>query len=64
MFSENGRLLSWGWNEHGICGTGDEDNVRTPQLVETFRPNVINIGCGAGHSFVVTESQKNSDDNG
>ena len=57
MISDDGSLYSWGWNEHGICGTGDETNVPLPQRVEAVGSNVINIGCGAGHSYVITDSQ-------
>uniref|UniRef100_A0A3Q2ZN78 Secretion regulating guanine nucleotide exchange factor n=1 Tax=Hippocampus comes TaxID=109280 RepID=A0A3Q2ZN78_HIPCM len=45
------RLLSWGWNEHGMCGDGSLADVFEPQLVPGLRPLVI--GCGAGHSMAV-----------
>ncbi|XP_061532057.1 secretion-regulating guanine nucleotide exchange factor isoform X1 [Phycodurus eques] len=45
------RLLSWGWNEHGMCGDGSLADVFEPQLVPGLRPLVI--GCGAGHSLAV-----------
>uniref|UniRef100_A0A3Q3WI16 RCC1-like domain-containing protein n=1 Tax=Mola mola TaxID=94237 RepID=A0A3Q3WI16_MOLML len=44
-----GRLLSWGWNEHGMCGDGSETDVFLPQLVSGLR--ALLIGCGAGHSM-------------
>ncbi|XP_070200727.1 secretion-regulating guanine nucleotide exchange factor-like isoform X2 [Littorina saxatilis] len=47
------KLLSWGWNEHGICGTGDESNVPLPVQVTVPGKSVVSIGCGAGHSFVL-----------
>ncbi|XP_077423817.1 secretion-regulating guanine nucleotide exchange factor [Vanacampus margaritifer] len=43
------RLLSWGWNEHGMCGDGSLADVVEPQPVPSLRPLVI--GCGAGHSM-------------
>ncbi|XP_015256563.1 PREDICTED: LOW QUALITY PROTEIN: secretion-regulating guanine nucleotide exchange factor-like, partial [Cyprinodon variegatus] len=46
-----GRLLSWGWNEHGMCGDGSQADVFHPRLVSDLRPVVI--GCGAGHSMAV-----------
>ncbi|XP_070686835.1 secretion-regulating guanine nucleotide exchange factor [Pempheris klunzingeri] len=46
-----GRLLSWGWNEHGMCGDGSQTDVPQPQLVSGLRP--LLIGCGAGHSMAV-----------
>ncbi|KAJ8002526.1 hypothetical protein DPEC_G00159820 [Dallia pectoralis] len=45
------RLLSWGWNEHGMCGDGSKTDVSQPQLVPDLRP--ILIGCGAGHSMAL-----------
>ncbi|XP_043980367.1 secretion-regulating guanine nucleotide exchange factor isoform X1 [Gambusia affinis] len=44
-------LLSWGWNEHGMCGDGSQADVFHPRLVSDLRPVVI--GCGAGHSMAV-----------
>lgn len=46
-----GCLLSWGWNEHGMCGDGSQTDVFQPQLVPGLRP--LLIGCGAGHSMAV-----------
>lgn len=55
-----GCLLSWGWNEHGMCGDGSQANVFQPQPVPGLKPLVI--GCGAGHSMAVcavtTDSRK------
>ncbi|XP_054903740.1 secretion-regulating guanine nucleotide exchange factor isoform X3 [Poeciliopsis prolifica] len=57
-----GRLLSWGWNEHGMCGDGSQADVFHPRLVSDLRP--VLIGCGAGHSMAVcgvtTSSTQNS----
>ncbi|KAG1672307.1 Secretion-regulating guanine nucleotide exchange factor [Nymphon striatum] len=54
------KVWSWGWNEHGICGTGNEENVLNPQIIESlsiYHP--IILGVGDGSSFVlVTESEK------
>ncbi|XP_007578663.1 secretion-regulating guanine nucleotide exchange factor isoform X2 [Poecilia formosa] len=46
-----GCLLSWGWNEHGMCGDGSQADVFHPRLVSDLRP--VLIGCGAGHSMAV-----------
>ncbi|XP_047243386.1 secretion-regulating guanine nucleotide exchange factor isoform X2 [Girardinichthys multiradiatus] len=58
-----GCLLSWGWNEHGMCGDGSQADVFHPQLVSDLRP--VLIGCGAGHSMAVcgvtTGLMQNSD---
>ncbi|XP_041652674.1 secretion-regulating guanine nucleotide exchange factor [Cheilinus undulatus] len=57
-----GVLLSWGWNEHGMCGDGSQTDVLQPQLVSGLKP--LLIGCGAGHSMAVCtemmDSRKNS----
>ncbi|XP_056273260.1 secretion-regulating guanine nucleotide exchange factor isoform X3 [Pseudoliparis swirei] len=58
----DGRLLSWGWNEHGMCGDGSQSDVFQPQLVSGLSP--LLIGCGAGHSMATcaatTDSRQNS----
>ncbi|KAK3103835.1 hypothetical protein FSP39_022301 [Pinctada imbricata] len=55
--SVSGKLYSWGWNEHGICGTGDEVNVPYPKQVAALdNRHVTSVGCGAGHSFAVCQS--------
>ncbi|KAM7414728.1 hypothetical protein PAMA_019504 [Pampus argenteus] len=46
-----GCLLSWGWNEHGMCGDGSQTDIFEPQLISGLRP--LLIGCGAGHSMAV-----------
>lgn len=46
-----GCLLSWGWNEHGMCGDGSQTDIFQPQLVSGLKP--LFIGCGAGHSMAV-----------
>nr|CAD7418969.1 unnamed protein product [Timema poppensis] len=51
---DNGDVMSWGWNEHGNCGTGSLENVTTPAFLDTLRKTSL-IGAGAGHSFAVIE---------
>ena len=50
--SGTGSVFSWGWNEHGMCGNGKEENVKLPVLLEV-KDKVIKIGCGDGTSFAV-----------
>ncbi|KAL6106628.1 sergef [Pungitius sinensis] len=50
----DGCLLSWGWNEHGMCGDGSHRDVRQPHPVPGVRP--LLIGCGAGHSMATCAS--------
>lgn len=53
IFSDSGSVLTWGWNEHGICGTRDETvNMHQPEAVAKLHDYHISvIGCGGGHSF-------------
>uniref|UniRef100_A0A8C6UVL3 Secretion regulating guanine nucleotide exchange factor n=1 Tax=Neogobius melanostomus TaxID=47308 RepID=A0A8C6UVL3_9GOBI len=44
-------LLSWGWNEHGMCGDGSHIDILEPSLIPRLKP--LLIGCGAGHSMAV-----------
>ncbi|XP_021350357.1 secretion-regulating guanine nucleotide exchange factor-like isoform X1 [Mizuhopecten yessoensis] len=51
--SDEGSVFSWGWNEHGICGTGNEVNVfKTQQVAALSKLKVKCLGCGNGHSLV------------
>ena len=46
--------MTWGWNEHGICGTGDEIDIHLPGVVARLQGSRVRvIGCGGGHSFAV-----------
>ncbi|XP_066556921.1 secretion-regulating guanine nucleotide exchange factor isoform X3 [Amia ocellicauda] len=50
------QLLSWGWNEHGMCGDGTEEDVIRPQPIPALlRARPLLIGCGAGHSMALCE---------
>nr|CAD7448634.1 unnamed protein product [Timema bartmani] len=55
ILTENGDVMSWGWNEHGNCGTGSLENITTPAVLDSLRKTIL-IGAGAGHSFAVIES--------
>ena len=57
MFSptDTEKCYAVGWNEHGLCGTGDEENVTKLRLVDSLLDySVIKIGCGGGHCFAIT----------
>ena len=51
-------VITFGWNEHGICGTGDEANVHVPfpisKPLEGWKVRLI--GTGAGHSLVLAST--------
>ena len=65
--TNDGRLFSFGWNEHGSCGSGDEIDQSVPCEVRlrndenTLMANDrwVLIGAGCGHSFGM---RKSSDD--
>eukprot|EP00112_Aurelia_sp_Birch-Aquarium-sp1_P026355 Seg930.2 transcript_id=Seg930.2/GoldUCD/mRNA.D3Y31 product="Secretion-regulating guanine nucleotide exchange factor" protein_id=Seg930.2/GoldUCD/D3Y31 len=52
---DDNRLAVWGWNEHGMCATGDEHNVLSPHFVDSSHfsgREIAFVSCGAGTSFV------------
>lgn len=58
--TDKGQVYSWGWNEHGICGTGDETNMFFPKLIPCLETETaVSVGCGAGHCFCWTMKQGN-----
>ncbi|XP_055594554.1 secretion-regulating guanine nucleotide exchange factor-like [Uranotaenia lowii] len=54
--TENGLLHTWGWNEHGNCGTGGVDNVLTPTSVGGIKP-IQKISAGAGFCWAVPHNE-------
>ncbi|XP_058972380.2 secretion-regulating guanine nucleotide exchange factor isoform X1 [Pocillopora verrucosa] len=54
---DSGSVMTWGWNEHGICGSEDETrNVHQPSVVSKLHDYITSlIGCGGGHSFAVVK---------
>lgn len=56
--TDDGRLLAWGWNEHGMCATGNEDNVQTPTAVKALSDFLcLDCGSGAGHCFALCKDK-------
>lgn len=56
ILTETGSIMSWGWNEHGNCGVGTQENVLEPTLIQTGLQNKANlIGTGACHSFAILD---------
>ena len=53
--TQEGHVVSWGWNEHGNCGLGDtgQDNVMVPTKLPL--ENVTQIFVGSAHCFAVTK---------
>ena len=56
------RLIAFGWNEHGMCGTGNETNVQVPfQISKPLEGwKVRLIGSGAGHCLVLAQTTRGS----
>ncbi|KAK9308346.1 hypothetical protein QLX08_001761 [Tetragonisca angustula] len=55
--TEDGKILCWGWNEHGNCGNGHTKDVKFPeQLHLPYAYTGILIGSGAAHSFAVIKN--------
>jgi len=49
-----GQVYSWGWNEHGNLGLGDEHDRHSPHLIKAFAPgSVVDICTGGCHSFAL-----------
>ena len=56
-FLDDNQLVCWGWNEHGMCATGDETNVTEPRLVRLLKDRKVTlIGAGAGHCYAITQT--------
>lgn len=54
----DGSIHSWGWNEHGSCGNGGQQNIKSPHHVTLLQdssssPTPLLIGAGAGTSFAL-----------
>ncbi|XP_058814282.1 secretion-regulating guanine nucleotide exchange factor isoform X2 [Topomyia yanbarensis] len=45
-------VYSWGWNEHGNCGTGNNENVWTPTRIKQMRRAEV-VASGAAFCFVL-----------
>ncbi len=58
-YSASGGVAAFGWNEHGMCGTGREENVGTATKVSGLPHNIegggILVGAGAGHSLALVQ---------
>ena len=51
---ENGEIYSWGYNEYGQLGHGDEENRNTPTLISFFKGmHVMDVFVFYDQSFVL-----------
>ncbi|CAH1256903.1 SERGEF [Branchiostoma lanceolatum] len=52
------QVVCWGWNEHGMCGDGGEEDVLVPKVVEALQGNTpVWVSTGAGHTMVGMERE-------
>ena len=57
VVTNNGKLYTWGWNEHSNCGVGNSShNYFQPQLVSIENKIVQNCYAGSAHSFALVKS--------
>jgi len=47
--SSQGKVYTWGCNELGQCGNGDDQPLAEPTLVTSLKDNISRIGCGLKH---------------
>lgn len=64
MIIEEGRVVVWGWGEHGQLGLGDTLDRSSPQFVTISQSpgRVVKISCGGGHSFAMVEREDTDDE--
>lgn len=55
----DGSVYTWGWNEHGNCGDGSEENVLKPFKIPLLNKLAVKSTCGAGFCFIVTANKTN-----
>lgn len=55
----SGDVAAFGWNEHGMCGTGNEKDVGVVTKVSGLPPHEdgghMMVGAGAGHSLALVK---------
>ncbi|CAJ0839855.1 4772_t:CDS:1 [Entrophospora sp. SA101] len=55
VLSIDGQCISWGWNEHGNCGVGNNNDQWSPVKLIKFNKDeflVEQIGSGCGNSWI------------
>ncbi|CAI2170616.1 3048_t:CDS:1 [Funneliformis geosporum] len=60
IVSKLGECLSWGWNEHGNCGVGDNENRWQPVKVKINNATVNKVGGGCGNSWIWIQNASKS----
>ncbi|RIA81434.1 regulator of chromosome condensation 1/beta-lactamase-inhibitor protein II [Glomus cerebriforme] len=59
IMSKQGECLSWGWNEHGNCGIGDNENRWQPEKVKKVG-DIKKVGGGCGNSWIWVQETNES----
>ena len=55
VWTQEGRVFSWGSGHHGVLGHGSNDDVASPQLLQALQDeNVTEASAGYSHSAFVT----------
>ena len=49
----DGRVVAWGWNEHGSCGTELGECVPAPRALQLGDHKVTDVFTGSAHSFAL-----------
>lgn len=57
LVSDDGKIMTWGWGEHGQLGLGHTVDQTIPQVVNIGerlgRKHLCNVYCGSGFTYVV-----------
>ena len=62
--TKDGRVLAWGWGEHGNCGLGtDEDGDvkhgwNEISITESDKSSVVGLGAGCATSWIWTDTPR------
>jgi len=52
----NGKVYSWGNNQYGQLGLGNNDNTDEPKQMETLDETIVEIAVGDNHVIALTEN--------
>lgn len=54
--TRDGKVYTWGMNQHGQLGVGTTNNQGSPVQVEALEDQVVvDVACGGGHTAALTE---------
>lgn len=61
--NKQGNLVSWGWNEHGSCGVGTEDNLFAPTTVKISSQRILKFAAISGHNYALQQEDDFKNEN-